>query len=378
MILVDLGYPRGKFPSIAADTLGWIVPLQDEADGELKLLQLDEEGERRVPDVTLPAGGGNAFPVVWVDPATWHTWIAWRHEQIGGIVLNVTTSDQKFLGWVFGNSPIAIGDGVVWYQGDAGYGLRFRFMTSLEDEHPSFVSGRPTGLAGVNAQGVPLLVDDVRLTVPGMVNPQRAGRCVVGENADAGPDRNIARLDDGREAVLWPAWTSRVPQIATDGRGFAVVTSGAPGARMVILTDPPDFRPVQAGPDPDPDPQPDPDPPDPLEPENPMPQTFTLDQIDALLLDDVPEDLFLGALVRFRNEVCLPRDRMSAATTDEGQPANVSDIVTGGALLFFARGFNKGRNRARLRGVDQAGAAELGLRQAAADYRRAVGLPDPQ
>jgi hypothetical protein len=106
-------------------------------------------------------------------------------------------------------------------------------------------------------------------------------------------------------------------------------------------------------------------PPDP----KPMPDTFTLAEIDAVLLDDVPEDLFLGALVRFRNEVCLERDRV---------PSPSDDTITGGALLFFSRGFNKGRNRARFRGASQVDAAVAGFLQAAADYKRAVGIVDPQ
>jgi hypothetical protein len=110
--------------------------------------------------------------------------------------------------------------------------------------------------------------------------------------------------------------------------------------------------------------KPAPPPPDP----KPMPDTFTLAEIDAVLLDDVPEDLFLGALVRFRNEVCLERDRV---------PSPSDDTITGGALLFFSRGFNTGRNRARFRGASQVDAAVAGFLQAAADYRRAVGIGPP-
>jgi hypothetical protein len=103
----------------------------------------------------------------------------------------------------------------------------------------------------------------------------------------------------------------------------------------------------------------------PKKPETPMPDTFTLADIDRTLGDDVPEDLFLGALKRFRDEVCLERDRVAS-------PSN--DSVTGGALLFFARGFSRERNRARFRGMSQVDAAVAGFLGAAADYKRAVGI----
>lgn len=253
MILVDLGYLAGKLADVAADPLGWIVVFQDEATGHLELVQLDPEGNRRVPDVPLPAGGGAAFPRVHVD-ANRQTWLGWRDEGRGGVLQNLNTGQQWLLGRIYGNNPICFGTAgnecVAW-QASGDYRVQ---MAPLSEPRrvlvPGFV-GRPTGLSHVSADGVVVLIDDVRASVPGLSNPQRAGRVVVGENADAGPNRNIARMDDGREAVLWPGKDSFTPRIATDGGAYAVATWGSRSVRLAILTDQ-DFRPVVVQPPPPP------------------------------------------------------------------------------------------------------------------------------
>jgi hypothetical protein len=238
MRLIDLDYPRGKHSDIQADPLGWVVILQDEADGHLWFIQLDHEGERRVPDVRIDAAGGAAFPRLYVDAAK-QTWLAWRHETLGGMLLNISRGSTTSLGLVHGNCPIAIGAGRVWYQSTGSYALAFRDLAN-----PGLVTQTGSlGLACVDALGMPVLVDDVRLSVPGMVNPQSAGRCTVGEadRPGVGPC-NVARLNDGREAEIWPGLISNTPRIATDSAAFAVTTWGGPGVRVAFLTDPPDFR----------------------------------------------------------------------------------------------------------------------------------------
>lgn len=254
MTLVELGYPRGKFVDVQADPRGWVLVLQDEATGDLVLLQLGPDGERRVPDVPIPAGGGAAYPVLYVDAAK-HTWLAWRHEQIGGILLDLTGSVQRFLGYVYGNAPIGLGAGEVWCQADPAYGYVWRSLDDLDTVRRSPERGAPTGIAWIDVAGFPVLVDAARASVPGLSNPQRAGRCVVGENADAGPNRNIARLTDGRQADLWPGLDSFTPRIATDGGTFAVATWGSKRTRAALLTDV-DFR-VPEPPKPKPEPLPD-------------------------------------------------------------------------------------------------------------------------
>lgn len=244
MIKAALGYPRGKFADVVADPFGWTIALQDEADGAIVLVQLDPEGERRVPDVRLDGGGGNAFPVLIVDRGA--TWLAYRHGlTLYGVLRNLTDGLDFALGVVHGNSPIAFGAGFVAWQADATYTIQAYDLRSPGVVIRGLGNGRPTGLGLVRADGRVDLVDDLRFSVRGMLNPRRIGRVVVGENAD-GPDRNIARLDDGREAQLWPGLTSNTPRIATDGGSYAVATWGGPGVRLAILSDPPDFRPAVA------------------------------------------------------------------------------------------------------------------------------------
>jgi hypothetical protein len=254
--LVPLGPASGKFTDIVADPLGWLVCYQDEADGAIVLVQLHPNGDRRVPDVRIEAGGGNAFPVLCVEGRD--SWLAFRHGlSLHGILRNLTTGRWYDLGIVHGNSPIAFGAGFCAYQATAGYAVQARSLPMPDHVVRSSHVGRPTGLAGNTADG-PILVDDLRASVPGMANPRTAGGCTVGENTDDGQSRNIARLEDGREVVLWAGLDSFTPHIAFASGVWAVATWGAPtGVRMALL-EPADF----AAPKP-PDPKPEPPAPDP-------------------------------------------------------------------------------------------------------------------
>lgn len=256
MIQIDLGYPRGKFADICADPLGWAVVLQDETDGHLRLVQLTPAGERRVPDVTIRANGGNAFPVLTHQAGA--TWLAWRDNTDGfGLLKNLTTGSGYELGVVHGNNPIAfgippwLGMGLCAFQSSGGYQIGCFTLATTERRSTSLL-GRPTGLAYVAGDFVPVLVDDLRLSQPGMVNPRYAGGCFVGENA-AGQNRNIARLEaDGRVCNLWSGLDSFTPRIAHDGERWAVVTWGWPGVRLAILEDT-DFEDETVDPPPPPD-----------------------------------------------------------------------------------------------------------------------------
>lgn len=107
-----------------------------------------------------------------------------------------------------------------------------------------------------------------------------------------------------------------------------------------------------------------------------MPDTVTTAQI-AALIGELNDPILLGARQRYRDEVLLARDRVSAATDGDGQPANHTDMMTGGAAMFFDRGYVRDYLIARVRGQDVMGASVAGLIGAAGDYRRAVGLVEP-
>jgi hypothetical protein len=264
-----LGPALGKLTAICADPRGWLVVWQEA--GTLVLAQLHPNGQRRVPDTPIDCGGvPNSFPRVYRDARN-ASWLAYRENPSNlGRLLNLTTGQRYELGLVHGNYPIAFGDDcVVWHASETFQ----RKMAALTDPSRRLTMvgsfGAGTGLSHI-AGGKVLGLDELRTSEPGMVNPQRAAGCVVGENADAGPDRNIARLEDGRECALWPGVASFMPQIAKRGseisaepETWAVATYGGPGPRLALLADA-DF----ALPKP-------PDPPPPVLPAKPLPGQTT-------------------------------------------------------------------------------------------------------
>jgi hypothetical protein len=234
-----IGPPTGKLADIAADPLGWIVVYQDEADGAIVLVQLAPDGARRVGDVRIPnRNGDNAFPVV--DVVQGATWLAYRRNPDGaGVLHNLTTGEVlDHFGTVDGNNPLAFGNG--WFAYQSGRGYFVTVVSLILNTSSGYGHGLPDGLAWVDLAGVPIFVADTLGDQPGMARWSEAGGCVVGENADAGPDRNIARLSaDGRECLLWVGLPSFTPQIAYRGaeRRHAVVTYGGPGVRLALLED---------------------------------------------------------------------------------------------------------------------------------------------
>lgn len=252
MRLIELGPHSGKLADVIADPHGWVVVYQDEADGHLRFVQLNPDGSRRVPDTPIAAFGGNAFPVLCWDKGL--TWLAFRDGvSLVGVLMNITAGVTSHMGVVHGNCPIAFGFGWMDYQTTAVYDITVRSLRS--GQIVSGFHGKPTGIASVQDSGVPVLVDDVRLAVPGMVNPRYASGCFVGENADAGQNRAVAQLEGtGRGCDLWAGQDSFTPHIAYDGHQWAVVTWGT-SVRLALLEDA-DFV-VPQPPDPQPEPLPD-------------------------------------------------------------------------------------------------------------------------
>lgn len=110
-------------------------------------------------------------------------------------------------------------------------------------------------------------------------------------------------------------------------------------------------------------------------PEPKMPSA-TAAQI-AEFVAQLNDPILLGARQRYRDEVLLPRDRVSAATDGDGQPGNHTDMMTGGAAMFFDRSYVRDYLIARIKGADVMGASVAGLIGAADAYRRAVGIVTP-
>jgi hypothetical protein len=268
MIEVALGPASGKFPSIARDPQGLVVTYHDEATGGVVLQQLDLAGQRRVPDFPFAAHGApDAYPTVYVDSRQ-HTWLVYRdNADLCGHLHDLTGNQFVNLGVVHGTMPFAFGqDHIAWLSSGVWHVTERDLLTGKERPYPERAAG--TGLSHLTPTDL-WTIDELRTTVPGMVNPQRAGSCAVGE-AD-GPDGrpcNIARLDDGRQAILWPGKVSFTPRITTAGGRYYVVTWGAPwGVRLMILEDSDFVRagapvptpvPVPPPPGPKPDPKPEP------------------------------------------------------------------------------------------------------------------------
>jgi hypothetical protein len=94
--------------------------------------------------------------------------------------------------------------------------------------------GRPTGLSHIQANGVVVLVDDARMSVPGMTRPSWAGSVVVGEGAASGVV--VKETTTGLMAHLWPYEETFTPRVCVDRDLYAVVTWGRPGVRVGYLT----------------------------------------------------------------------------------------------------------------------------------------------
>jgi hypothetical protein len=259
-----LGPASGKFPTLAVDPQGLVVTYHDES-GMVVLVQLFPDGTLRTPDVPLAlVGKDDVFPTVYVDLRK-QTWVAWRGPGNIGLLLNVTTGAVTELGEVHGTVPFAfISDSIFWLSTP-----QFAVTQALLSNPGNRQVVRNAAGTGITAfEGRLATIDELRASVPGMANPQRAASCTVGE-ADTpglGP-HNLARLTDGREAILWPGKVSFTPRIAArDGR-YYIVTWGAPhGVRLAIREDA-DFTAPVAVPEP-----PVVTPPIPQEPEKPTVQ----------------------------------------------------------------------------------------------------------
>lgn len=241
---LKLGPASGKFPSIVADPLGFVVAYHDEATGRIPVLLLHPDGSRRNtgPDPWVDArGGADAFPTLYVDSRR-QTWLAWRENgSNAGILLNLTSGQKVDLGVVHGTMPFAFGDDFVAWLSSPTFEVTAARLDEVGNRatwSPRFGPAAGTGLSHI---ALPELwtIDELRISVPGVTNPQRAGAVVVGESDRPGIGPcNVALLPDKNcELVLWPGKVSFTPRIAADAGQFAVVTWGAPwGVRLALFT----------------------------------------------------------------------------------------------------------------------------------------------
>lgn len=147
-----------------------------------------------------------------------------------------------------GNAPVALGHGYLLWQHAPAYRVhRLRLSDAVIDV---LGDGRPTGLAWVNLDGTPALVDDTRHSVSGMTKPQRAGDCLVGE----GPQGGMAVRLGARSGLLLPGQDCMDPRVAAGPGGtYAAVCWGSAGAGVrVQLFTAEDLAAAQPDPEPGP------------------------------------------------------------------------------------------------------------------------------
>lgn len=192
-----------------------------------------------VSSVTYPLGDDvGAFPRVMSDGSD--VWLLYREGRSrggqailrkNGIVVWRSPSECG------GNDPVCFGierGGAAFAWQKAGTNEILSGLVGWPSAQLPGGEGRPTGLSHIQANGVVVLVDDARMSVPGMTRPSWAGSLVVGEGADAGVV--VRDVTTGLVAHLWPAEETFTPRVCVDRDLYAVVTWGRPGVRVGYLT----------------------------------------------------------------------------------------------------------------------------------------------
>jgi hypothetical protein len=231
----------GVMPDVCATSSGWLVTYRI-LGGPLVVVSLDRDGgERARVSIAIGNVEGSLFPrVMVVAGRPFLAYPAWRGGAWWAVVRSVTSDlelgPENLSGGVhpadhpLGNSPVCLSaDGWFgWQDADTMTVEGFQLHEALPIGRTLRGEVRPTGLATCTG-GAIVFVDEVRLSVPGMANPVRAGACVVGENLSGGIS---VRMDDGRQRVLLSGDTF-VPRVADGGAGtYAAVTWGPAGVQL--------------------------------------------------------------------------------------------------------------------------------------------------
>lgn len=192
-----------------------------------------------VSSVTYPLGDDvGAFPRVMSDGSD--VWLLYREGRSrggqailrkNGIVVWRSPSECG------GNDPVCFGierGGAAFAWQKAGTNEILSGLVGWPSAQLPGGEGRPTGLSHIQANGVVVLVDDARMSVPGMTRPAWAGSLVVGEGSDSGVV--VRDTTTGLVAHLWPYEETFTPRVCVDRDLYAVVTWGKPGVRVGYLT----------------------------------------------------------------------------------------------------------------------------------------------
>lgn len=200
-------------------------------------------------------------------------WIAY-HDGTKGHLVCLSNGRREVLEPCENNEPIVFGVGHVAWQGSADDGwpiTAIHLASGLVEPVVGF--GQGTGLAYVTYGTVPLVIrnDDNRMSVPGLVNPVRAGSLTVGEDPDPANTNNLGvkwKFGDSIFRSLWADQPSLTPRAAAAGAFYAVTTWGQGadvrlfvGTLSDLITASSQPSPVPVPP-PTPEPQPMPDIPD--------------------------------------------------------------------------------------------------------------------
>ncbi len=182
-----------------------------------------------VAGVTYPLGDDvGAFPRLW--SAHGSVWLLYREGASRGGRMVLRRDGQpawQSLQAGGGNDPGCLGiDGVAgaafaWQQAGTN-AIASALCREPLRQLPSG-EGRPTGLSHFGSAGSVVLVDDARVSVPGMTRPCWAGALVCGEHPVAG---TVVRAADGREVHLWATRATFTPRLAYDAERdrYACVT----------------------------------------------------------------------------------------------------------------------------------------------------------
>ena len=192
-----------------------------------------------VSSVVYPLGDNvGAFPRVMSDGRD--VWLLYREGQSRGgqaVLRKNGIVVWRSVGECGGNDPVCLGlengrPAFAWQK--AGTNEVMSGLLLWPDAQLPEGDGRPTGLSHIEPTGVVVLVDDARMSVPGMTRPAWAGSVVVGEGAASGVV--VKETTTGLVAHLWPYEETFTPRVCVDRDLYAVVTWGRPGVRVGYLT----------------------------------------------------------------------------------------------------------------------------------------------
>jgi hypothetical protein len=302
---------------------GWLAAFRTTGT-QLPLVWLDRDGRelhRAVVDV------GTEHDSSFARVQTWRSrqFLAHRALRRGvnvAVLREVTAQTlgpEQTLGPCIGNDPVCLSaDGWVAWQHPTTHTVEGFWLGDGERKTlGSRIVG--TGLARCGG-GVPVFVDDVRASVPGMLDPVVSGACTVGKGLAGGI---AVRLGGGASGVLLPGEFTETPRCAEAGDGtFAAIFWRAPGGVFLAIFRAEDLvapAPTPPPPPPAPTPQPPPQPPRP----EPTPMTLPDPALIKALLD-IERAKYVGnvnaeQIGTIMNAVCLqvPGLGMHRKTVDE-------------------------------------------------------------